>query len=145
MVDVTIGGPYISYAALCENVREEPSGNSSLIGMHCAVSSDAPHVPTLRRFDVLDAVVAVGVESGDAIGTYKLSITFSRPSPPNYENPLADKDVTLRGPGFRSEVSSPVRIALEDEGLYWFHVRLATQVLTRFSIHVRRSHHVPSV
>jgi hypothetical protein len=75
------------------------------------------------------------LKTGSFAGKYRLQLTPITPSQRNL--PSVSMDVLLEGGEDRgTNIILPIQFLAEEEGLYWFEVKLAEQILTKIPLRV---------
>jgi hypothetical protein len=129
----SIGGPYLAFAVICERVLTEADGTISLIRVVDRFTIRGPSekfTPSLLSF-----WLAILFRSGFQRGVMNLSVQPVSPAGrvlPAMEFPLHFEGDEERG----CSVAFPVQFFAEEDGLYWFEIRLAGQLTTRIPLRI---------
>lgn len=126
------GGPYLQAALLCERVLQEKDGVLSIIRVidRILVQVMGPQLPEQMPPAPVACYAVVMLKTGSFAGKYKLQLTPTTPS--HKPLPSASIDVLLEGGEDRGQnVVMPLQFLAEEEGVYWFEIRLAEQILTK--------------
>lgn len=133
------GGPYVQAAAFCENVIESRDGVLSLIRMVDrivrTVVSTMPVVhselPPIR----VSLNLVIALKSGYARGTSTIWIEGEAPLGLQLGARI-ESSILFEGEDRGVNLIIPVEFEPKEEGIYWFTVGIATQVLTRVPLRV---------
>ncbi len=130
---LTFGGPYLAYAVICDRVLTEADGAISIIRVIDRFTIRGPSeklTPTPLSF-----WLAVMFRRGFQRGVMNLSLQPISPSErilPAMDAPLHFEGDEERG----CSLALPVQFLAEEDGLYWFDVKLAGQLATRIPLRV---------
>lgn len=130
---LTLGGPYLAVAVLCEKILEEKDGVHSLIRIVDRVSfrGEMPSMPPNQ----LSLMLAIFLRSGVFRGTAQLEIEPITPS--GKPMPAMRLPVLFEGDDDRGvAVALQLQFVATEEGLYWFDIKLADMLLTRVPLRV---------
>lgn len=131
MTEQELGGPYLQLAVFCENVIEDRQGVLSIIRIidRTIVTASGPDAPEKMPPVPLDARMVLGFKAGFAKGSYSVRI---RPTGPDGK-PLPEVIVPmhLEGDDRGHNIILPLRMALDQEGLYWFEIYVGETLVTR--------------
>jgi len=131
------GGPYIQAACFCDTVIEDKTGSLSLIRVidtltHVESSPSPPEdMPPVTHHMKL----VVMLKPGKARGRHNLEVVPELPTGETRE-PLA-ASVHFEGAERGTNVVADFYTTFEYEGLYWFHVYLDNEELTRIPFRVK--------
>lgn len=136
-------GPYLKAALFCDSVIEGKDGVLSLIRvvdrlMIAAAGTEAP--PEMPNQEVLLTLVLMLV-SGRARGTGDLTLSVEPPD--GQAKQLWTSTVLFEGEERGANVVAQINYKFEKQGLYWFHVRLDGEQLTRVPYRVIYQRVVP--
>jgi len=137
-------GPFLAAAILCEKVLVEQDGVFSAIRIvdqinHAIVGPDVPdELPTIT----IDLTALVVLKAGDARGRYAVRLRPEKPS--GQRMPPAEFAVRFdAGPNQGSALLLPMRLEVDEEGLYWIDVHFVAdrgsgdgELLTRMPLTV---------
>ena len=129
------GGPYLQAALLCERVLQEKDGVLSIIRVidRMLVQVMGTQVPDQMPPAPIACYAVVMLKTGSFAGKYKLQLTPLTPS--QKPLPAASVDVLLEGGEDRgANVIIPLQFLADEEGVYWFQVKLADQILTQIPL-----------
>jgi hypothetical protein len=116
-------GPYLQSAAICEKVVESKDGVLSLINIVDQITQTAsgPEPPeNLPPFILQDVTIVIMLKAGEARGRYAIKL---RPTDPSGRDlPDVETTVQLQGGNSGINIVSPLQLAVENEGTYWFNV-----------------------
>ena len=130
-------GPYLAVAVLCEKVLVERDGVFSAIRLvdrinRSAVGAEAPAV--MEPFDY-QLYMFLSFKSESARGPMTLDVRMEKPSGSSVSP--THQTVNFEGDDERGiNLVTDVRIRFEEPGLYWFHVFLDSQRMTRIPMRV---------
>ena len=126
-----LDGPYLQIAALCEHVLEERDNVLSIIRIvdRITLSTSDPRAPAAMPPVPVNVRLVIALKSGFARGRFDVKIGVVAPS----THVLAELSlpVLLEGEERGANIVMPVSFSAEEEGLYWFEVRLGDRLLTR--------------
>jgi len=120
---------------LCERVLEENDGVLSAIRIVDRWTMPRPPVNNDERTAArLQLVVLVVLKAGEATGPHMISVNMSTPS--GDEDEGVAYAFNLEGEDRGLNLIVPTLIETEQEGLYWFNVRIDGVQLTRIPLRV---------
>lgn len=129
--DATYGGPYLTTAVFCENVIEDKQGVLSLIRIidRTTVTVSGPDAPEKMPQIPLTASLVLTFKAGFAKGSHTVRV---RPKTPDGQ-PLPEVSVQmfLEGDDRGQNIVLPLRMAVDQEGVYWFDVYVGERLFTR--------------
>lgn len=136
---MTVNGPYVQVAAICEQVIEDKQGKMSLVGLYdrvivqTRVEGDVPvEMPPQR----VPMKIVVALKSGEALGRHHLDTRLLQPSG-HYSVSFTPPSLPIL---FEQEergvnVVIDTQVPLEQEGLHWFEIYLDDeQLLTKIPL-----------
>lgn len=130
---LTLGGPYLAIAVLCEKVLEEKDGVPSLIRIVERFTISGPS-PTMQPA-VLSPMLVIAMKAGAFRGSADLEIQPVLPS--GEKRPAVRLPVHFEGDDDRGVVAvMQLQFLVTEPGLYWFEIRLFEAVLTRVALRV---------
>lgn len=117
-------GPYLQAAFVCEKVLQERDGVMSairIIDTHSRVAVGGPVV--MEPFDY-PMCLLIAFKSGEALGTYQISITPIRPDT-NEKLPPMSMNVNFEAPAYRGVgIAAQLAMRFEVPGVWYFDVEL---------------------
>jgi len=130
---LSLGGPYLAYAVICERVLRETDGAISLIRIidRFTIQGSSPVSPPTT----LTFWLAVLFRRGFPRGVMNLTVQPVSPSGkslPAMTFPLHFEGDEEHG----SDLALQVNLLAHEDGLYWFEIRLAEQLATRVPLRV---------
>jgi hypothetical protein len=136
------GGPYLTFAALCERALEEKDGVLSLIRVIDRVNVDvqitkevSSEEPVMLPSQPLPLNVAIGFKSGTFRGHLDLNVRVETPS--GFRWPEFNLSLLFEGDDDRGiNVILPMQFPTQEEGIHWFAVSLGGELITRIPIRV---------
>lgn len=131
MSETTAGGPYLCAAVFCEKVLKETDGVQTLVRVidRFTFKGDQENMPE----STVELTAFVLLKAGDWRGGTELSLEPEAPSGHKY--PKLSFHPNFEGDddrGISLTVSS--RFTFKEAGLYWFHVSLNQQLITRMPL-----------
>lgn len=145
MADST--GPHLQAAVLCEKVLESKEGVLSLINIvdQITQTTTGPEPPKdLPPFILQDVSLVIMLKADQARGRYAIKV---RPQDPSGRDlPEVETPVQLEGANSGVNIVSPLQLAIEMEGTYWFSIYFMAssekeQLLTRMPLKVMYQPH----
>ncbi|GIU73726.1 MAG: hypothetical protein KatS3mg004_0813 [Bryobacteraceae bacterium] len=130
---LSLGGPYLAYAVICERVLTETDGTISLIRIIDRFTIRGPS-PSLAP-TVVSFWLAILFRRGFPRGVMKLTLQPTTPS----GKTVAAMEIALHFEGDEEhgcQAALPVQFLVEEDGLYWFDVRLEGQLITRIPLRI---------
>lgn len=130
----SIGGPFLQMAVFCEKVLEEKTGTLSAIRIidRFTISTIAPSAPDIMPAVNIGIHILVCFKSGDFKGKQKVEIKPFTPS--GKELPGWASDILLEGDERGANIILEYGFAATEEGVYWFDVILAGNVVTKMPL-----------
>lgn len=130
---LTLGGPYLAVAVLCERVLEEKDGVPSLIRIVERITISGPS-PAMQP-TVLTPMLVIGFKAGVFRGQADLEI---RPLLPSGEARAAIKlPLFFEGDEDRGVFTAlRLQFLVTEPGLYWFEIKLLEALMTRVPMRV---------
>lgn len=129
-------GPYVTTATFCERVLQEASGVLSLIRVVDRMTTNAsgPAPPEEMPSARLDWTLVITLKSGDARGSHPVRITPQLPSGETL------RPITLsahfEGDNKGQNLISQINMELKLPGIYWFHIHVDDQLMTKVPLEV---------
>lgn len=129
-------GPYIAAALFCERVLREQDGVLSHIRVVDRVTQHArgKGAPGDMTEFVWEASYLVTMKSGKARGRHEVRLDLEKPS--GESNTVLQTSVRFEGEERGVTVLSDIKLKITQEGLYWMHVYLDNEELTRSPLRV---------
>jgi hypothetical protein len=129
-------GPYLTTATFCEQVLQETSGVLSLIRIvdRMTITASGPDAPEEMPPAQLNWTLVVTLKSGDARGSHPVKIVPQLPSGET-RSPVT-LSVHLEGDNKGQNLISRMNMRLEIPGIYWFHIYLDDQLITKVPLEV---------
>lgn len=128
-------GPYLSAAVICERALQEASGVFSLIRMFDRLTQTAVGIspmPATLPPVVQPLTLFVALKSGRARGKMTLSVQVE--SPDGLIRELVVQPLLFEGDDRGANAVMEIQMQLEQEGVYWFHILLDGQFLTKIPL-----------
>jgi hypothetical protein len=130
-------GPYLNAALICEKILREGDGTLSPIRIidrfTMTIAASGPVPGELPR-PVATFALFVSLRGGEARGTYNLQVRVERPD--GLLRELIATQVLIE-PGERAmNFVADLTLGFEIDGLYWFHIMLDDQPITRTPLRV---------
>lgn len=124
--------PHLGVAAICESVMREQDGVVSMIRMIDTfnVKGDAKTLPP----GVVSFVIYVAFKSGDALGERTLELASYSPSGKKVKT--EKQKVKFKGDEQGVGAIFRVTMTINETGIYWFHVKLNRQDVTRIPLRI---------
>ncbi|HEU5377560.1 MAG TPA: hypothetical protein VFV38_19225 [Ktedonobacteraceae bacterium] len=130
------GGPYLTAALICEKVLQEKDESLSIIRLvdRLTLTVQASHSPdTLPPFTVnLQALISF--KSGSARG--RNTVKWITETPSGLRLPEQLFPVLFEGEDRGANLIITLNMTIDQEGVYWFHVLLENQPLTRIPLRI---------
>ncbi len=129
------GGPYLQAAIFCERVLQEQDGVLSVIRIvdRLTVTASGPQPPDQMPPTLINLSTVITLKSGFARGSYALRLIPTTPSGKQLRE--TSVGVLFEGGEDRGvNVLLNIQLQAEEDGLYWFDVLLADQLLTRMPL-----------
>lgn len=124
-------GPYVQMAAFCDYVLEDKTGALSVIRIvdRLIIPTTGPDVPSVIPKTTFNFTLIIMLKSGRARGRHELKVV---PELPNGQTlPAFVQSVFFEGEDRGQNIIIKGPFPLEMEGLYWFHVKLGEDLLTK--------------
>lgn len=137
-------GPYLTTATFCEQILQETSGVLSLIRIvdRMIITSSGPNAPEQMPPAQLNWTLVVTLKSGDARGSHPVKIVPQLPSGETMA-PIT-LSVHLEGDNKGQNLIARMNTPLEMAGIYWFHIYVDDQLITKVPVEVIYSRTVTS-
>jgi len=129
------GGPYLQAALFCERVLQENDGVLTIVRVidRFTVQVRGPQASDALPPVPIGFTAVIILKTGSFEGKYKLTLTPVTPT--KKELPAASVDLLLEGGEDRGvNAILPVQMLANEEGVYWFEVKLAGQILTKIPL-----------
>ncbi len=133
-------GPYLQVACFCENVVQRADGVLTLVNIvdRVSITSQGPSVPENMPKVPWVAYLVLILKAGKARG--RKEVTIIPELADGTTKPPATVSVNFEGGDDRGiQVVTRTNIELEYEGLYWFHIRLDGELITKLPLRVMYS------
>lgn len=128
-------GPFIGAALLCERVLEEKDGVLSAIRIVDRWTVPRPPVHNNEQIAaLLRPVIVVVPKAGEATGSHMISVNMS--SPNGDEDEGTTYPFELEGEDRGVNLVVPTLLEIQQEGLYWFNVRIDGALGTRIPLRI---------
>jgi hypothetical protein len=129
-------GPYIQAAAFCEKILQEGDGVLSLIRLidRVILTASGPDAPAAMPPQTVQFSFAICLKSGSARGSYEISIQPESPSGIKLGKTVLP--VFLEGEDRGQNIVAPTAITVDQQGLYWFEIKMDEQLLTRVPLRI---------
>lgn len=130
-------GPFLQVACFCENVVQRADGVLTLVNIvdRVNITSQGTEAPDQMPVWNWQSHLVVILKAGQARGRRELRIVSERPDGSTSEPSI--NSVNFEGGDDRGvQVVAQMVIPLTLEGLYWFHVYLDRELLTRLPLRV---------
>ena len=124
-------GPFLTVAAFCERVLQEGDGVQSMIRIIDRVTRNVarPNAPDeLEPFQFPFTYIVI-MKAGRARGRHALRLVFEQPNGESRD--VLRQDVMFEGDDRGVSVVTQMTMQFELEGLYWMHVQLDDDEVTR--------------
>lgn len=121
---VSVGGPYLKMAVLCEKILREADGVVSIIRVvdRITLSVAGPGAPTDMPAAPITLTLVLGFVSGFARGAYRVKVKLMSPS--HQEVSTFELPMLLEGDDRGAQMALQLGFQANEEGLYWFEVYL---------------------
>lgn len=132
----TSRGPYITTAAFCETLLTEASGVLTLVRIvdritHTAVGPNPPEeMPPAH----LEWTLVITLKSGDASGSHPVTITPQLPSGETLKPVILSAH--FEGGNKGVNLISQMNMQLPMPGIYWFHIYVDDELMTKAPLEV---------
>lgn len=129
-------GPYLTTATFCEQVLQEGSGVLSLIRIvdRMIITASGPDTPEQMPPAQLNWTLVVTLKSGDARGSHPVKIVPQLPSGET-RSPVT-LSAHLEGDNKGQNLISRMNMLLQMPGIYWFHIYVDDQLITKVPLEV---------
>lgn len=138
-------GPYVNVAVFCEKALQEADGVLSLIRIvdTINVQTVGPDAPDqLPEGMNIDTTLVVVLKPGDAKGNQSLRIILEHPSGERHDGP--QMSVPFAGaPNSGVNVLVPLKMGIQDIGLYWADVFVNDRLVTRVPLEISYGYQRP--
>ena len=129
------GGPFIGAALLCERVLEEKDGVLSAIRIVDRWTVPRPPAHSDEQIAaLLSPVIFVLLKAGEATGSHTISVNMSSPNGDQDEGIAYPFELEGEDRGINLVI--PALLEIQQEGLYWFNVRIDGVLVTRIPLRV---------
>jgi len=130
-------GPYLKIAAFCDKVLQEQDGVISLIRVIDQINSTAKGPGAPKEMPPLDYQIfaVISLKSGSARGKHTIAIKQESPAGLMI-SPAFEQQVVLEGEERGHNLVVNMQLKFDEEGLYWFHVLLDDELLTKMPLRV---------
>jgi hypothetical protein len=130
------GGPYLTAALICEKVLQEKDESISIIRMmdRLTLTVQASHAPeTLPPFTI-NLQAFISFKSGSARG--RNTVKWITETPSGLKLPEQLFSIHFEGEDRGANLIITLNMTIDQEGVYWFHVLLEDQPLTRIPLRI---------
>lgn len=130
-------GPYIQTACFCDMVLEDKTGTLSIIRIIDRIERTAsgPGAPEQMPIFQLNKYLVIMLKSGQARGGYQLKMIPEQPDGTTKE--AKEFTVHFDGEDRGQNLIINLSIPLQMEGLYWFRIEIADELITQIPLAVR--------
>ena len=130
-------GPFLNVACFCESVIEGKDGVLSLIRVIDTLTHTSRGISPPEDMPQVGASfkLVVILKAGNARGRFALRIIPEKPS--GIKDAAVELPVHLEGEDKGQNIVSNFQYTFDQEGLYWFHILLDEDFLTKISFRVR--------
>jgi hypothetical protein len=131
--------PFLCAAFLCQNVLQEKDGSLSAIRIMDRATIHLPSegLPEGMK-PAMDIKGLIAFKSGDATGDFNLTILVRRPNG-TVDGPVVTYPFKLQGGDHGQNIILQIGLGVDEEGLYWFDVRLNDETVTEIPLNVEIS------
>jgi len=129
----TLSGPYVQVAAICTTPLIEQQGLLSVIRIQDRVQL-AGITEQMQPQPLNNLWLTIVLKSGEMIGNYSLYITVVSPSGNRTDGP--NFNVLFEGQERGTVLGFPLPFIVQEQGLYWFEIKLEEVVLTKIPLRV---------
>jgi len=140
-MSISQDGPYLTAALICERVLIEKDDVLSpiriidrLINQTLTIIAGGAPTPPEPEPDPVTLTLFISLKSGKARGTHQVKIALEQPS--GIKSRPQELPVLFEGEDKGANLILPFRIKPDPEGLYWFHILLDDELLTRIPLRV---------
>ena len=129
-------GPYVTVATFCEQVLQEASGVLSLIRIvdRMTTTATGPNAPEQMPPAQLNWTLVISLKSGDARGSHPVKIVPQLPSGETLQ-PIT-LSAHLEGENKGQNLLATMNMPLAMPGIYWFHIFVDDQLMTKVPLEV---------
>ena len=129
-------GPYIATAVFCETLLTEASGVLTLVRIVDRMTSTAvgPNAPEEMPPTRLNWTLVIALKSGDARGSHPVKITPQLPSGETLRPVILSAH--FEGGNKGVNLLSQLDMQLPMPGIYWFHIHVDDQFMTKVPLEV---------
>ncbi len=116
-------GPYVQAALLCERVVQESGGRVTIVRLIDRVVTPAAAHLAQTPPTIVSCHAVIILKTGSRPGNYKLRLLLKSPS----SRPLREFSLDICLPNEEDQgvnVVMPIQFTANEEGVYWFEVRL---------------------
>ena len=124
-------GPYLQAALICEKILQERDGVMSVVRIIDTFNRVVPGGPTIMEPFPFLLNLLIAFKSGQALGTYEISITPTRPNS-NEKLPSMKLNVNFEAPDYRGVgIAAQLMMQFDTPGVWYFDVELTGEGRTR--------------
>jgi hypothetical protein len=129
-------GPFVALATFCERALQEKDGVLSLIRIvdRIEVTRKGKEASAEMSPGGFNLTLCIGLKSGGARGRHRLELRMEDPS--GQISDLVAIDVLFEKDDHGTQAVFQIPTPLSQDGLYWVHVVLGKQQLTRIPLRV---------
>ena len=130
MGDYSLSGPHVQLATFCDMVIEDKTGTLTVVRLvdRYTVSGTTPDMqPT-----PIKTTLAVSLKAG--FMRQKAMLKVQPISPSGRELQALELSILFEGDERGLQFVFPIQIVLDEDGLYWFDVKVDEQLLTRIPL-----------
>lgn len=133
MTEQSLRGPYVQVAAICATPLIENSGLLSVIRIQDRIQL-AGTTDQMQPQPLMNLWLVLSLKAGEMMGKYTIHITPISPSGKRVPGP--NFSVLFEGQERGAVIALPLPFIAQEEGLYWFEVKLEEAVLTQIPLRV---------
>lgn len=142
-MEISEAGPYLIAALICEKVLVEKDNVPSPIRIIDRITINTITItqegslvviPQVSEQEPLTLTLFISLRSGMARGTSSIKIALEEPS--GLKRPPQELPVLFEGEDKGVNLILPFRLKPDPQGVYWFHISLEDQHLTRIPLRV---------
>lgn len=142
-MDAPPKGPYVKAAVFCERSLVETDGVPSLIRIvdriNQTIVGSGSSTFTPIRFPL---VLIVMLNPGDAKGSAEFELGVEAPN--GIRSPIANGTIHYEAPDHAVNIRADVDMAYDQEGIYWFDVKVDAALMSRMPLTVRFNRITPA-
>lgn len=132
-------GPWVALAVFCDQVIEDKQGVLTLVRiidrMTVEIRGAGVDLPETLPPGMVTLTFVVSLKAGTAVGRFEVSIEIE---PPNGQNkPVTSRSVTVPAPHYGANLVNKIAMGVEQEGVYWFSVKVDGRLLTRAPLEIQ--------